>query len=96
MAGKYKMMWAIIIDGNFMKGKVYTKTKEEAYSKLKSEVLNGYEKLKADQYSFNKVYWTMDKEDLIGIDACVGEHLACADDYERFITYKISKVRVPV
>lgn len=96
--GKYKMVWAILIDGNFMQGRVYTKTKEEAYSKLKEEVLNGFQKLKKEEEcrSYNKVYWTMDKEDLIGIDGLVGERLAWADDYESYITYKVRKVRVPV
>lgn len=97
MARMYKMMYAIIIGGNFMKGRIYTKTREEAFSRLESEVQIGYEKLKAaEKYTFNSVYSTMDKRYLRGIDGYVGEYLACADDYEKYITYKVSKVRVPV
>ena len=98
MANKYKYMHAIIIGGNFMKGVVYYPNKKEAYANLEKEVKEGYKKLKEydEKHNYNRVYWTTDKNRLIGIDGCVGEHLACADDYEKFITYKVSRIRVPV
>ena len=99
MANKYKNMYAIKIDGNFMNGMVYFADRETAINNLEKEVLIGYQKLKDYNrvcYPFNKVYWTTDKKILIGIDACVYEHLACSDDTEYYISYKVSRVRVPV
>lgn len=98
MAKKYTYMWAIIIKGNFMEGKIFYKTREEAFAHLESEVIIGYKKLKEveEACSFNEVYYTLNKEDLRMIDGYVGEYLACADDYEKYITYSISRIRVRV
>ena len=95
MAKKFTYLWAIIIDGNFMKGKVYYNTKDEAYANLESEVKNGYYKLEKAK-PWEQCYYTTDEKYLRGIDGYVGMYLRCADDYEDFITYKVSRVRVPI
>lgn len=100
MERRFKYMYAIIIDGNFMKGKVYYSTKKEAYDHLESEILEGYKKLKNEidryGYSYEEACWSMDIKDLVGVDGSVWIESFNADDIPKYITYKISRVKVLV
>lgn len=95
MAKKYVYMWAIIIDGNFITGKIYYKTFEEAVSNLEFEAMEGFKKLEKE-YPYYEHYCELNPANLTRCHACVGTYLRDADEYEKFITYKVSKVRVPV
>lgn len=92
--GKYVYKYAIIIEGLFMSGKVYTNTREEAYARLPYEMMIGMEKLNK-AYPWEEHYF-VDQKNLIGADGMVDTYQACADYDYPWISYKIRKVRVPV
>jgi len=93
--GKYVYKYAIEINGDFMKGMVYTNTREEAYERLPIEMQIGLEKLNK-AYPWDKHYIITEKRNLLGIDGLVDTYPACADYYYPWISYKVRKVRVPV
>ena len=93
--GKYIYKYAIIISGDFMSGKVYFNTKEEAYERLPVEMQIGLEKLDK-AYPWDRHYIISERRNLRGVDGIVDTYQGCADLYYPWISYKVRKVRVPV